>query len=276
MLYSSSHGAKSNTISTGVVVQDNAPHSVSDSLALTTSDLDVLDRGRHLHRTVPAGQDILRQGERNASVYILIEGWALCYRVLDDGQRQILDLVLPGGILGFGFSRSLPYGVEAKTPCKVAVFSRDSFLSALLKTPDLCLKCAELFALAEARAFERLSRVGRLGAKERVAGLIVELARRLTGNGNGNGNGEEWLVKLPLTQHDIADMLGLASETVCRALMSLRRQRLTTWQNGKLEIHDLPGLIAAAGEDAEALDFELSDEECEYEGHHSKRAAFAA
>jgi CRP-like cAMP-binding protein len=225
------------------------PNVPVDAVSLTESDLLILNCGRQLHRVITAGHDIGQQGDRNNNVYVLLEGWAFCYKILEDGHRQILDLALPGSVLGFHFSRALPYGVEAKTMCKVAVYSREAFLAALLKSPDLCLKCAELFAYAETRAFNRLSRVGRLGAKERVAGLIVELVARL----HANVLDHSIQLDAPLTQQDIADMLGLANETVCRALMYLRKKRLTTWHNGKLEILNLEALIDAAGEDTESI-----------------------
>jgi CRP/FNR family transcriptional regulator, anaerobic regulatory protein len=102
------------------------------------------------------------------------------------------------------------------------------------------LKCVELFASAEMRALERLSHVGRRSARERVAGLVVEIAQRL----NRSDRRE---IELPMTQIDIADMLGLAHETVCRALVAMRNQKLTTWRNGKLQIHNLTGLMTIAG-----------------------------
>jgi CRP/FNR family transcriptional regulator, anaerobic regulatory protein len=232
-----------------------------DAVSLTESDLQILNCSRQLHRVITAGHDIVQQGDRRNHIYVLLEGWAFCYKILEDGHRQILDLALPGSVLGFHFSKALPYGVEAKTTCKIAVYSRETFLSALLKAPDLCLKCAELFAYAETRAFNRLSRVGRLGARERVAGLVVELVERL----HANGINRSVQLDVPLTQQDIADMLGLANETVCRALMSLRKQRLTTWHNGKLEIHNLEALIDVAGEDTDSV-------ECSAEQHEDGAA----
>jgi CRP/FNR family transcriptional regulator, anaerobic regulatory protein len=243
-------------------------NSLSSSMALTSSDLGILEQERRLHKVIGAGHDIFQQGGTCKNVYVLLEGWAFCYRVLEDGHRQILDLALPGSVLGFHFAKTLPYGVEAKTSCKVAVFSREAFVASLLKSPHLCLKCAELFASAEARAFDRLSRVGRLSAQERVAGLIVELATRLRAYDNGN----EAQIQLPLTQQDMADMLGLANETVCRALMALRKQSLVTWQGGKIEIFDLEALVEAAGEDIEAFGYEFDRESLRCITHSNSRA----
>lgn len=210
---------------------------------LTSDDLNRLAHGRCLIRRLEPGSALLDQGAHIDSVYVLLEGWAFCYKVLEDGRRQILDLVLPGGILGFNIREFAHYGVEAKTACRVAVFNRQGFNATLLQSPQLCLKCANLFAFAETRALERLSRVGRLSAVERVAGLIIELAKRLDAvNERRTG-----ALKLMLTQSEIADMLGLAKETVCRALMSLRKAGLVVLESGVLDIRDFDGLLEAAG-----------------------------
>jgi hypothetical protein len=47
----------------------------------------------------------------------------------------------------------------------------------------------------------------------------------------------------------IADALGLTSETVCRALSSMRKDRIATLRGQKLDILDLKRLAQAAGVD---------------------------
>jgi CRP/FNR family transcriptional regulator, anaerobic regulatory protein len=196
------------------------------------------------------GQTILAQGEKPNDIMIVIEGWVICQKFLEDGSRQILDLLLPGSILGFQVSENAPYGVEAKTDCRVAILPRAAFHRLLMKSPALCLKCVEYFAHDELRVLERLSHIGRRSAKERVAGFVVEIALRFKSvKGTCNQNTFE----LPLTQIDMADMLGLAHETVCRVLVAMRDAKLTTWRNNKLQIHDLEGLMDIAGVEPAAM-----------------------
>jgi CRP/FNR family transcriptional regulator, anaerobic regulatory protein len=248
MLQSTGYAASRNT--TPVAVRGILNRTGVASEYLDSDDLGLLSRGRCLIRKLDPGSALLDQGSQSENVYVLLEGWAFCYKVLEDGRRQILDLVLPGGILGFNVKEFAHYGVEAKTACKLAVFNRQSFNSTLLQSPKLCLKCASLFAHAETRALERLSRVGRLSAVERVSGLVVELAKRL----HAVGETRTGALKLMLTQSEIADMLGLAKETVCRALMSLRKAGLINLKGGVLDIRDFDGLLEAAhDEDSESV-----------------------
>lgn len=228
--------------------------------ALGLDELEVFTNTRSNIRTFKAGHTLIQQGEPCTDVYVLLEGWAICQKILEDGGRQILDLVLPGNIFGFNLNGGAPYGIETRTDCRAVVLSHEAFKDLLLRAPSVCLKCAEVFASAEMRAFERLSQVGRLSAKERVAGLIVELAIRLkTATESFTSQ-----IELPLTQLDIADMLGLAHETVCRVLVSLRSQKLTTWRNGRLDIHNLEKLMNLAGIDPDSPDYDFcrGDKSC--------------
>ncbi len=222
---------------------------VSVHLAITPEDIEGLAHGRCLVRKIAPGATVLEQGAHSDSVYVLLDGWAFCYKVLEDGRRQILDLVLPGSILGFTIGEQMHHGVEAKTACRIAVFNRKTFNTELLKRPGLCLKCASLFANAESRALERLSRVGRLSALERVAGLLAEMAKRL----HAIGDSRQGVLNLLLTQCEIAEMLGLAKETVCRALKQLKQQGLVDLHAGLLVIHDFDGLLNASGDDTESF-----------------------
>jgi CRP/FNR family transcriptional regulator, anaerobic regulatory protein len=219
--------------------------------SLVATELDALLGVRAIHRHIKPGQSLITQGESNAHVYVLLQGWVISQKLHEDGSRQILDLVMPGSIIGYNCTLRAGYGFEAKTECHVISVSRDAFSDVLLRSPELCLRCAGIFSAAETRAFERMSHLGRMTARERVAGLIVELASRLQANGVSNIES----VAIPLTQQDIADMLGLAHETVCRVLVSFRTRKLTTWRSGKLEIYDVKRLRIIAGYDEVDDDF---------------------
>src|SRR6266700_6020046 len=51
-------------------------------------------------RSVRPGQEIISEGKRCTSVFLITEGMAIRYRLLRNGQRQILNFVLPGDFAG--------------------------------------------------------------------------------------------------------------------------------------------------------------------------------
>lgn len=62
----------------------------------------------------------------------------------------------------------------------------------------------------------------------------------------------------PLTQSDLADMLGLSNVHVNRSLKALRDAGLVRWRNGRVSIDDWLGLTERVAFDASYLDMKLS------------------
>ena len=56
---------------------------------------------RHLARNarrLPRGTDLIAEGEKPVSVFLLLDGWAFRYKSMVDGGRQILAYLLPGDL----------------------------------------------------------------------------------------------------------------------------------------------------------------------------------
>ena len=195
-------------------------------------------------RTLKSGESLFIQGDEIRSVYLLRDGWAFRYQCLEDGRRQIVDFVLPGDVLGIDPSSAVLYGVEALSPCTWVVTARESFMSNLHRQPALAIKLVNMLSAAQVRAFEQMTSVGRRTARERVAHLLLDLARRVQ-NSALECEGVE--ISMPLMLSHIGDALGLATETVCRSLGELKRAGILVFNAGRLEILDLEGLSALAG-----------------------------
>lgn len=69
-------------------------------VALSEAELSVLEGLHKRRRTFVAGRDLVHQGQSDQAAYILISGWACSYKLLEDGQRQIVDFQIPGDFLG--------------------------------------------------------------------------------------------------------------------------------------------------------------------------------
>ena len=70
------------------------------------------------HIVVPPRADIIREDEIGGPVYTLFEGWAVRYHILPNGARQILDVVLPGDMIGLAsvVLGRVKHSVQAITP----------------------------------------------------------------------------------------------------------------------------------------------------------------
>ena len=90
---------------------------------------------------------------------------------------------------------------------------------------------------------ERIVALGRRSAPSGVAYLLCELVLRQ----RVIGMAEDHAIRLPFTQTDLADTLGLTSVHVNRVLQSFRRDELITLEHRRLTLRNVEKLEAISG-----------------------------
>ena len=83
---------------------------------LSQDEIDILLELQGSPRIVQRNRDIITEGRSYGSIFIIMEGNAIRYRILHDGRRQIVNIV-PGdivGALGYFMESSL-YSTKALT-----------------------------------------------------------------------------------------------------------------------------------------------------------------
>jgi CRP-like cAMP-binding protein len=193
---------------------------------------------------VRAGVDIITAGHAYRCIFVLNKGMAIRYKVLHDGRRQVLSLILPGdfvGLPGCMFDNSL-YSISALTDAVACAASFDAMFALFRDHPRLG---TALFWAAghEAALFaEHLVGVGRQSAYERMARLLLEFLTRL----QIAGLADERSYELPMTQELVADTLGLSVPHVSRTLRRMREDGLISFEGTRLTCLDVPALSRLA------------------------------
>lgn len=218
-------------------------------VALSDVELTVLAKLNQRRRTFVAGRDLVHQGQAEQSAYILMSGWACSYKLLADGQRQIIDFQIPGDFLGL---RSVvlhisDHNVEPVTDIDVTEVHIADLMDAFSNTPRLATAVFWAVSRDEAMVVEHLVGIGRRDAEERVAHFLLELCARLSLVGLGSRAG----YACPLSQYHLADALGLSSVHVNRVLRKLREAKMVTFRNGHVTFDDYDRLV-------EFADFEMT------------------
>ncbi|HTT79563.1 MAG TPA: Crp/Fnr family transcriptional regulator [Stellaceae bacterium] len=195
-------------------------------------------------RPLRAGHELVSEGRRCASVSLITDGAAIRYRILRDGQRQILNVLLPGDFAGLISCRfeNAPYSIKTLTPASVATIPLPRLVGLLDSHPRLAARLFWRSACEATMLAERLIAVGRRPARERVAHFLMELLVRL----QTVGLADERSYRLPLTQEMVADMLGLSIPYLNRILRDLRDDGLVRVKGQMLVIDDLDELAAVA------------------------------
>jgi CRP-like cAMP-binding protein len=235
-----------------VVPRSPLARKLSAFVALSDSDLRVLALFHRRRRTVPAGHEIIHEGQAQQSTYVLAEGWACSYKLLPDGERQIVDFQIPGDFLGLRsvLMRTTDHSVQAVTRIEVSEMRASDMMDGLTTAPRLAAAVLWAASRDEAMVVEHLVNLGRRSAERRMAHFLLELRARLRLVGLGDPTGYD----CPLTQYHLADALGLSAVHVNRVLRTLRESGLVTFQKGRVTFDNYVGLAELAGFDPDYLD----------------------
>lgn len=178
---------------------------------------------------------------------VIGSGWAARYKLLSDGRRQIVSLLLPGDLLQCGDDEAPEAGLPLTTLTAVRILNAKPILAAVDGAdPEHCelrKGLAKARSLSEAQMIDQIIRLGAQNGLERIVDLFGELQARLDLVGLADDGG----FQMPLTQECLADTLGLSIVHVNRTLQHLRRERLIELSRGWLRILE-PALLTSIAE----------------------------
>jgi CRP/FNR family transcriptional regulator, anaerobic regulatory protein len=186
-------------------------------------------------RVYTAGEFIYRQDEPSDHIFNLISGWVALQRELADGRLQIVRFLLPGASFGVEpAGAAVNHTALALTPCRICPMERSKFDKLRHRLPSLNEQLLLMLEQDNRHAIETLSLLGLGRAKERVGGLMCELAVRVAGGALRNG----LVVKVPVTQTQIAEATGMTAIHVNRVLRQLREIGVLELRDGELTVID--------------------------------------
>lgn len=193
----------------------------------------------------PARSDIIWEGEVRAGFFVVTAGHACSYKILPDGGRQILDFIFPGDQTELDNVplQSTDHGIFALHPTAIAWIDHDRFISELTDHPRVAAALERSARQRVAILRERITSLGRRDAYARVAHLLCEMFERLS----LVGEVVDYSYRLPVTQAELGDTLGLSEVHANRMLRRLERERLIVYEGRHLRIPDLDALREAAG-----------------------------
>jgi len=193
------------------------------------------------------GTHVVEVGSKYEAAFVLCEGWAYRCQDLSDGRRQILGYVLPGDFIALhvNFPRTADHSVVALTNIEVATLSVGRIEEIYKSFPNLSIALSYSTAQDHTILGSQITRLGRRAAEERLAHLILELWQRLLLVEKADEQGFD----LPVTQLEIADLLGLTQESVSRTMKKLETLGLVSKRSRRLDILDQDGLASIADYD---------------------------
>ncbi|MBU0493950.1 MAG: Crp/Fnr family transcriptional regulator [Chloroflexi bacterium] len=213
--------------------------------ALPTSARDQLRAtARVAHLT--ADESLFHEGDRPTAVYIVVAGQVKRVKHSDVGKDIILEVVGPGAMLGeMAVLARQPHDTSAQTLDEVTVWrvEADDWRRLVARYPALgqVVIAALSRRLSEAQDTIRGLTVDRV--ERRIARTLLKLAKTV-----GHREGRTFVLDLPLTRQDIAEMTGTTVETVIRVMSKWRRDNMVDTIDNHIVLQDPHRLIAISEE----------------------------
>jgi CRP/FNR family transcriptional regulator len=192
-----------------------------------------------------AGDLIFQEGMPARGIYVISWGRVkLVQQTPDKRKKQILRILGPGDLLGeeaFFAGGSYAAYARALEPTRFVFFPGDEFVAFLVRHPAVTLKLLETLA-QEVKSYQRmLVELAYEKGEERLARLLLELARQSSGR-ETEGRASD----LGLTRTELAELLGLRPETTIRILRRWQDEGILAVEGRRLILLDEAKLIAYA------------------------------
>jgi CRP-like cAMP-binding protein len=217
---------------------------LSRLMKLGAADLRTLELIIESERLVKKRKDLVVIDHAYRNLCFVKDGYAIRYKLLRSGKRQILNVILPGDVIGFPvsfFDRSI-YTVAAVSDLIYNICSLDSYARLCYEHPQFGLALSWLAAQEAAIYAEHIVDLGRRTPIERLAHFLLEIHARLL----AVGRAEEKSFDLPFSQEVMADVLGLSVPHLNRVMQQLRAGELITSRSRLVELTDMVRLQTLA------------------------------
>ncbi len=225
---------------------ENCPLRAQPALRdFSQQELDFIAGFKSGELTAEAGTTLLVEGTTSAHLYTVLSGWAIRYKTLADGRRQILNFVLPADFIGLQGTvlGAMQHSVEALSDMVLCVFPRERLWELYQGHPSLAFDLTWIASREEQMLGENLVSVGRRTALERIAFVLLHLFLRAEQLGLTSKD----KVQFPFTQQHLADALGMSLVHTNKTLKRLMTSKAARWRNRTFEVLDREALTATAG-----------------------------
>ncbi|MBU2360725.1 MAG: Crp/Fnr family transcriptional regulator [Alphaproteobacteria bacterium] len=180
------------------------------------------------------GTEVYQNGDTAKDLYVVKTGWLYSYTDLPDGRRQIVKIHHPGDIIGFPdvalkHMTTTLCTAEAVTLCP---FPKSSLDVILRESPRLSALLLSIGLRDQVVFIDLLRAMGRMKAQERVAYMLLDLISRLRITNHKMTD----TIRLPLTQSQIGDYLGLTNVYISRTLIKMEEDGLILRHGDRMQI----------------------------------------
>lgn len=208
-------------------------------MGLEEGDLDQLDKVIKRRRPVEKNKELFRIGESMKSVYAVRSGSFKTYTTCTDGTEQVIGFHLPGELLGLDAISSEEHICTAKAleTASVCEIPFDRLEQLTMEIPGLQHQLLSLMSQEIRQDQSLMLLLAQMPAETRLATFLIGMAQRFKARGYS-----EHEFNLSMSRSDIANMLGMAVETISRLFSHFQDDGLLKVDRKHITILDMDGL----------------------------------
>jgi CRP-like cAMP-binding protein len=182
------------------------------------------------------GDIIVQTGDRPSHCCLVIKGLIIRAKNSLEGGRQILSLHQPGDIpdLQSLFLHVMDHEMIVAGECLLGFIPHQDLREVIRTRPNIASALWRETLLEAAIFREWILNVGQRSGSSRLAHFFLEIYTRLKSIGHTDGNS----FRLPLTQVQLGEAIGMSAVHVNRILQTLRRSGLLEFEGGIVWILD--------------------------------------
>lgn len=191
---------------------------------------------------VPAKQTVFMEGDATDAIFEVLDGVVLLSKLTMDGRRQITGFVYPGQLFGMTAGTVANYTAESVTAARVCRYPRKTLDLSMAAYPALGRRFLDWAGGELLAAQNQILLLGRKSAMEKVASFLLHISER-----NDEQDLDPTRLFVPMTRCDMADYLGLTTETVSRTITRLKNLKvIEAREHGYFQVIDLDRLVDCA------------------------------
>jgi CRP-like cAMP-binding protein len=211
---------------------------------LPESERTMLRKLLRKERQFAKGEDLVVDGSRPPFSTLIVDGFAARYKLTQDGTRQITALHVAGDFIDLHafLMKTMDHGIVALSHCRVALAEHADLKEITESAPHLT-RLLWLDTLVHGSIHRSwIVAMGRRAKSSHLAHIICELFVRLRAVDRVDANS----FRFPLSQSEMADVMGLSLVHMNRVIQGMRREGLISWVNQTITILDWDRLRSVA------------------------------
>lgn len=193
-----------------------------------------------VHRVFRKKTIIFLEGAEKEAIYFILDGLVKAYKTDLEGHEQIVSLLQTGDMFphtGFFDEKPYPATTKALVDTHVLTVPIHAFQQLMMEMPPLVFRLIDVMGDKIRELQEKLQHLTGHDVNDRLVYLLTQFADKY-----GQADGSEVRIELPVTNQELAGLIGTSRETVNRLLNQLKKMRILNTRRSEILILDIDAL----------------------------------